>query len=77
MGRKRKYRFPNALNGVNRFFYPHPATTPDIFGNGLNYTDISAETSRPSDMFAPTDPMGMYTGVTEDGSRPIQDADDL
>jgi len=24
-----------------------------------------------------TDPQGMYTGVTADGSEPIQDADDL
>ena len=24
-----------------------------------------------------TDPQGMYTGITSDGSEPIQDADDL
>ena len=29
--------------------------------------------SEPSD----TDPQGMYTGITADGSEPVQDADDL
>lgn len=77
MGRKRKYRFPNGINGVDRFYHPYRSTPPAIFKNGLNYIDISAETSRPCDMFSDTDPNGMYTGVSRDGSEPIQDADDL
>jgi hypothetical protein len=26
---------------------------------------------------SPFDPFGMYTGVSEDGQKPVQDADDL
>lgn len=77
MGRKQKYRFPNGINGVDRFYHPRRSTPPAIFRNGLNYTDISAEISRPCDMFSDTDTIGMYTGVPKDGGEPIQDADDL
>ncbi len=79
MGKRRNYRFPQGINGVDRFFYPklhpHPQADPmDIRGAG--YYDMSA-TQYGSNMYSDTDILGSYTGITEDGSMPTQDADDL
>lgn len=79
MGKRRKYRFPQGINGLDRFFYPnlhpHPQASPgDLRGSG--YFDIS-DNSFGSNMYSETDPFGQYTGITKDGSMPIQDADDL
>ena len=76
MGKHRNnYRFPQGLNGVERLFHPflhpHPQANPnDIKGSG--YVENYA-----SNMYSSTDIFGSYTGITEDGSMPIQDADDL
>lgn len=81
MGKRRKYRFPHGINGVDRFFFPnrhtHPITDPNAM-NGSGYFDYSADLGFGSDMYSPTDTLGSYTGFPTDGSeQPIQDADDL
>lgn len=79
MGKRRKYRFPQGINGLENLLYPnlhpHPQASPMDFG-GTRYFDISDD-KYGSNMYSKTDPYGQYTGVTFDGSMPIQDADDL
>lgn len=79
MGKRRRYRFPQGINGVDRFFYPklhpHPQASPNDI-SGLGYYDGSPNYYG-NDMYSPTDPFGQYTGITKDGSVPLQDADDL
>lgn len=78
MGKQRRYRFPQGINGVDRFFYPklhpHPQASPNDI-NGTRYFDISNNLG--IDMYSDTDPFGQYTGVSRDGLVPLQDADDL
>ena len=79
MGKRRNYRFPHGINGVDRFFYPrlhpHPLADPmDVKGAG--YYDMTSQ-HYGFDMYSGTDIQGSYTGIAEDGSMPIQDADDL
>lgn len=79
MGKRKKYRFPQGINGVDRFFYPnlhpHPQANPNDISR-VGYYDISPA-SYGSNMYSNTDILGSYTGIAEDGSMPIQDADDL
>ncbi len=79
MGKRKRYRFPQGINGIDRFFYPHlhphPQTSPNDI-SGTRYFDLTDD-SYGSNMYSETDPFGQYTGMTFDGSMPIQDADDL
>ena len=79
MGKRKRYRFPQGINGLERLLYPnlhpHPQASPaDV--NGTRYFDIASE-NYGNDMYSRTDPFGQYTGVPADGLMPIQDADDL
>jgi hypothetical protein len=40
---------------------------------------VSAEAKRElgAETISKTDPFGSYTGISEDGEKPVQDADDL
>ena len=40
---------------------------------------VSAEAKRElgAETISKTDPFGSYTGISEDGGKPVQDADDL
>lgn len=75
MGRKRKYRFSNGINGTDRFYYPYRYMPPEL--NGTRYLDLCAEFSGSDLMLSDTDPDGSYTGVPTDDTQPVQDADDL
>ncbi len=87
MGKQRNYRFPQGINGTDRFYYPHrhanQGNFPNIIfngntANGSRYFDISEGFEYGSDMFSNTDVWGSYTGIpTDETDRPIQDADDL
>ncbi len=86
MGKRKNYRLPQGINGVDRFYFPHRHATQGIFPNitfngdvnGTRYFDISEGFELGSEMYSPTDPFGSYTGVPMDETdRPIQDADDL
>ena len=81
MGKERRQRFPQSVNGIDRLFFPnrymHPITnTNDI--NGTRYFNAKTGYDDGSDMYSPTDILGSYTGIPKDSmDRPIQDADDL
>lgn len=79
MGKRRRYRFPQGINGLDRFFYPnlhpHPQANP-IDLSGTRYLDIHAH-NYDNNMYSETDPFGQYTGLPADGGMPLQDADDL
>ncbi len=79
MGKRKGYRFPQGINGLNKLLYPylhpHPQANPSDF-NGNRYFD-GFYNEVESDMYSDTDPFGQYTGVTKDGLMPLQDADDL
>ena len=76
MGKQRRFRFPQGINGVDRYFYPRRQSSTDSFSTNspTNYVmDILG-----NDMTSDTDVLGSYTGVPKDGNeQPIQDADDL
>jgi hypothetical protein len=73
--RRRRFKFSNGLNGVDRFYYPYRFTPPEL--DGSRYLNISPEISG-QDFSSDTDPNGSYTGVPKDDSEvPVQDADDL
>lgn len=77
MGKKRKkYKFSNGLNGVNRFYFPYRYTPPEL--GGSRYLEISPEFLGQDLMFEDTEPYGGYTGVLKDDNEaPVQDTDDL
>ncbi len=75
---KKKNKKPSNLvspHGSDRYYYPYRYTPPEL--NGTKYLDISAEFSGQDQMFAHFDPQGSWTGISDDGSPPVQDADDL
>ncbi|MBE6691946.1 MAG: hypothetical protein E7586_01265 [Ruminococcaceae bacterium] len=79
MGKRKKYRFPQGINGLDGIFrhnlHPHPQANA-IGLNGTRYFDISSQNYQ-NDMYSDTDPFGQYTGLPKDGGVPLQDADDL
>ena len=79
MGKRKGYRFPQGINGLNKFLnphlHPHPQTNPSDFNRNRYFDGLYNEVE--SDMYSETDPLGQYTGVTKDGFMPLQDADDL
>ena len=73
MGKRRQYRFPQGINGVDRYYYPRRQTFPDA--SPTNYvTELFGNNETESN----SDILGSYTGFPKDGtSIPVQDADDL
>ena len=73
MGKRRQYRFPQGINGIDRYYYPRRQTSPDV-----NPTNYVTELFGYNDTDSNSDILGSYTGVPKDGtSIPTQDADDL
>ena len=73
MGKRRQYRFPQGINGVDRYHYPRRQMSPD--NTPTNYV---TELFGSNEADYNTDILGSYTGVPKDGTIvPTQDADDL
>ncbi|PKM61386.1 MAG: hypothetical protein CVU97_07230 [Firmicutes bacterium HGW-Firmicutes-21] len=74
--RRRRYKFTNGLNGVDRYYYPFRFTPPEL--DGSRYLNINPDFIGQDIMYSDTDPNGSYTGVPRDDNEvPVQDADDL
>ncbi len=73
MGKRKKYRFPQGINEIDRYYFPHRNPNPQLFPT--NYVN---DLFGSREMLSESDVLGSYTGVPTDGyDRPIQDADDL
>ncbi len=73
MGKRKNYRFPQGINTVDRYQFPHRRRSPD-----QSPTNYVVDLFGADEMRSHTDILGSYTGVPMDGrEQPIQDVDDL